>query len=132
MRVAQLANELNVSADTIRYYTRVGLVSPLRNSTNNYKEYREQDRKRIQFILSARNLGFSLSDIKKIINEAGKGRAACPLVRQILEKRLQETELSYSHQHALRERMKKAMKEWAKKPNKTPTGHEICHLIESL
>lgn len=132
MRVTQLANELNISADTIRYYTRLGLVSPLRNSNNNYKEYREQDLKRIQFIVSAKNLGFSLNDIKKIISEAEKGKAACPLVRRIMEKRLQETEDSFNQQHALRERMKKAMKAWAKQPNKAPTGHEICHLIESF
>lgn len=132
MRVTQLARQLNVSADTVRYYTRLGLVTPIRNSDNNYKEYREQDYKRLQFIISARNLGFTLNDINEIVLEANKGKMACPLARQILEKRLQETEHSFNNQSALRERMKKAMKDWKNKPNKAPTGHEICHLIEGF
>jgi len=132
MQVAQLARELSVSADTIRYYTRIGLIKPARNAENNYKEYREQDRKRLQFILSARNLGFTLNDIKEIIREASKGKMACPLVRQILEKRLQETEQSFSQQRALRKHMKNAMKDWKNKPNQEPSGHEICHLIEGF
>lgn len=130
MRVTQLARRLNVTADTIRYYTRLGFVTPIRNSENNYKEYREQDCQRLQFILSARNLGFTVKDINEIIREASKGRTACPLARQILEKRLQETEQSFKNQYALRKRMKKAMKVWNSKPNKAPEGHEICHLIE--
>lgn len=132
MRVAQLAREMAVSADTIRFYTQIGLIKPIRNPANNYKEYREEDRRRLQFILSARKLGFSLNDIKEIIREASKGRMACPLVRQILERRLQETELSFSQQSALRKYMKKAMKDWKNKPNREPTGHEICHLIENF
>jgi len=132
MRVAQLARELSVSADTVRYYTRIGLIKPMRNSNNNYKEYREQDRKRLQFILSARNLGFTLNDIKEIIREASKGKMACPLVRQILEQRLKETEQSFNEQRALRKHMKNAMKDWKNKSNQEPTGHEICYLIEGF
>lgn len=132
MRVAQLARELAVSADTVRYYTLIGLIKPIRNPENNYKEYREQDRRRLQFILSARKLGFTLNDIKEIIREANKSKMACPLVRQILEKRLQETEQSFNQQRALRKHMKNAMKDWKNKPNQEPSGHEICHLIEGF
>lgn len=130
MQVAQLARELNVSADTIRYYTLIGLITPARNPHNNYKEYHETDRRRLQFVISARNLGFTLTDIKEIIQEAKKGNMVCHLVRQILEKRLAETEQNFNGQYALRKRMKMAMKEWKSRPNKAPTGHEICHLIE--
>lgn len=132
MRVAQLARELAISADTVRYYTLIGLIKPIRNPGNNYKEYREQDRRRLQFILSARKLGFTINDIKDIIREANKGKMACPLVRQILEKRLQATEQNFNQQRALRQHMKNAMKEWKKKLNKEPSGHEICQLIEDF
>ena len=84
----------------------------------------------MQFILSARNLGFTLSDIKEIIGEANKGKMVCHLVRHILEKRLEETQRNFNEQYELRKRMKKAMKDWKSRPDKAPTGHEICHLIE--
>jgi MerR family Zn(II)-responsive transcriptional regulator of zntA len=48
--------DLGVTPDTVRYYTRAGLLEPVRNPTNSYKEYGKQDRQRLGFILSARLL----------------------------------------------------------------------------
>jgi len=66
MKVAQLANKLGVSADTVRFYTRIGLLNPSKSPNNGYKTFNHKDMVRMQFILSARNLGFSVEDIKVI------------------------------------------------------------------
>lgn len=130
MRVSKLAVQLGITPDTVRYYTRVGFLSPSKNSQNGYKEYGESDLKRLSFILSARQLGFSVDDIGEILDKASKGDAACPLVRDILETRLKETEKKFRQTLALRERMQSALEDWKSKPDKAPSGHMICHLIE--
>ena len=79
MRVIQLAKELGVSADTVRYYTRIGFLAPQKHQVNGYKEYNQENLQRLRFILSARQLEFSVNDISQIIGEAEKGRTACPL-----------------------------------------------------
>lgn len=132
MQVKQLAKIAGVTADTVRYYTKAGLLSPSKNRSNGYKEYSQQDCRRLQFILSAKQLGFSLDDISQILAEAGKGKTACPLVRQIIEQRLMETEVRFNEIRLLRKRMQTAVNDWKDKPNKVPTGHMICHLIESM
>jgi len=85
---------------------------------------------RLTFILSARQLGFSVEEIKNIIIEANKGHTACPLVRKIVQHRLEETEKQFQAALLLREKLRNAISDWQSKPDKVPTGHMICHLIE--
>ena len=132
MKVSELAEELKVTPDTVRYYTRIGLLLPAKSKTNGYKDYGRKELHRLRFILSARQLGFSVKDIDQILKEAAKGKTACPLVRELLKKRLEETEHLFQQTWALRTRMQSAIKEWQDKPDKAPTGHMVCHLIEGF
>lgn len=130
MRVTELANTMNITPDTVRYYTRIGLISPMKNPDNGYKTYNKAVQQRLKFILSARQLGFAVDEIKEILSEADKGHTACPLVREIVEHRLAETEKQFQAALLLREKLRKAVSDWQRKPDKAPSGHMICHLIE--
>ena len=132
MKVSELAKSLNTTVHTVRFYTLKGLLSPSKDLTNGYKHYSQKDLHRLKFILSARELGFSVKDIQKIINESDKGNTACPLVRSIIEERLNETEKNFQETLALRKKMKNAIAKWKLKPNLEPTGFMICHLIEDF
>jgi len=92
MIVSELAQFLGITADTVRFYTREGFLAPARNKVNGYKEYSNQDKSRLRFILSARNLGFTVEDIRQILGKADQGKTACPLVRQVISERLQQME----------------------------------------
>ena len=130
MRVTELANAMNTTPDTVRYYTRIGLIVPIKSPDNGYKTYGEKVQQRLKFILSARHLDFSVEEIKDILAESDKGHTACPLVREIVEHRLAETEKQFQAALLLREKLRKAISDWQFKPDKAPTGHMICHLIE--
>ena len=132
MRVSQFTKTLGVAPDTVRYYTRIGFLFPQINSDNGYKEYGSFERNRLHFILSARHLGFSVKDIKSILIGSDKGQTSCLLVRELIEKRLEETELQFQQMLKLRTRMRSAIKDWQDKPNKAATSEMICHLIESF
>ena len=130
MRVTELANAMNTTADTVRYYTRIGLIVPIKSPNNGYKTYSKKNKQRLKFILSARQLDFSVEEIKDILTESDKGHTACPLVREIVEHRLTETEKQFQAALLLREKLRAAIKDWQTKPDKAPSGHMICHLIE--
>ena len=89
MRVTELANAINTKADTVRYYTRIGLISPIKHADNGYKSYGKTEQQRMQFILSVRQLDFSVEEIKDILSEADSGHTACLLVREIIAQRLE-------------------------------------------
>jgi DNA-binding transcriptional MerR regulator len=132
MKVSELAKLLAVTADTVRFYTRNGFLTPKKNPINGYKIYTEQDKQRLNFIISARHLNFSVDEIGLILNEADRGHSACYLVREIIEQKLNETEQQFQQTLALRNRLKMAIKEWQNKPDKKPTAEMICHLIEEF
>jgi len=132
MLVNQLAKSLGVTPDTVRFYTRIDILKPVKNRRNGYREYGEKDLRRLRFVLSARHLGFSVEDIRKILDEADKEKSPCPMVRFLIEQRLRETEQRFRETQQLRDRMRQALAEWARKPDKAPTGQMICHLVEEF
>lgn len=132
MKVAELAQRLAVTPDTVRFYTRNGFLKPEKNSQNGYREYGEGDYRRLRFILSARQLGFSVDDISQLLGEADAGKAPCPVARQLIERRLHEVEQRFEDTARLLERMRAAAKEWRQQPDHKPTGQMICHLIENF
>ncbi|ASP49279.1 MerR family transcriptional regulator [Cognaticolwellia beringensis] len=130
MRVTELANAMNTTPDTVRYYTKIKFITPSKNPDNGYKNYGESAQNRLKFILSARQLNFSVTEIKSILIESDKGHTACPMVRDIIVQHLNETEKQFQAALLLREKLKNVINEWQNKPDKAPTGHMICHLIE--
>jgi DNA-binding transcriptional MerR regulator len=90
MQVHEVAMDLGITPDTVRYYTRAGLLEPARNLEDSYKDYGKRNRHRLRFILSARHLGFSVSDIGQNLEQADKGESPCQLIRQLSEGSLEE------------------------------------------
>ena len=132
MKVNELARLVGVTADTVRFYTRIHILHPTKNQANGYKEYSRDDVNRLRFVLSARHLGFSVEDIEQILGHADNKQSPCPTVRRLIEQRLEETEQRLAESLRLRDRMQQAVTEWRKKPDKVPTGNTICHLIEDF
>ncbi len=132
MKVIEVARLLNITADTVRFYTRIKILNPAKNKANGYREYSDNDVKRLRFVLCARQLGFSVEDIQEILGHADKKKTPCPTVRRLIDLRLHETEERLKETLKLKDRMQRAVLEWSQKPDKTPTGHMLCHLIEEF
>lgn len=130
MKVMEIAKAAGVKPDTVRFYTREGLLSPARNPDNNYQQFDTEDLRRLRFARKARQLGFSLPEIRSILNQADEHHSPCPLVREVFEQRLEEVEREIRELNQLRDRMKSALTAWQAMPDGTPDGHTICRLIE--
>lgn len=130
--VIDLARLTNVEPHVIRYYTRIGLLTPSRNQSNGYKVYSKNDVMKVHFTRKAQSLGYSLKEIEMILDHAHQGHSPCPLVREMIVKRLKETQEKINELEVLQSRMEKAVKDWDAIPNKVPDGETICHLIEGF
>ena len=64
--ISQLAEEFGVTLRTIRHYEDVGLITPERRGTS--RLFHTRDRIRLQLILRGKRLGFSLPEIRTIVN----------------------------------------------------------------
>lgn len=129
--VTDIARRFHVSADTIRHYTKLGLLVPERDAANGYRRYRLEDESRLRFVLSAKKLGFGLKDIQNILGVAAEGDTPCPLVRELIEKRICQVRQEISDAELLMSEMDAATREWRDLPDHVPSGSSICHLIEA-
>ena len=132
MTATVLAKKSDVSLYTVRHYTRIGLLKPARNSTNNYKIYQPSDAVRVRFIKAAGNLGFSLAEIAEILDEAKHGNSPCPMVREIIVRRIEENRRKIKEMQKLQKKMENALQDWSKMKNSMPDGDSVCHLIETV
>lgn len=130
MKVSDLARAAGVKPDTVRFYTREGLLNPTRNPGNNYQQYDAEDLRRLRFARKARQLGFSLPEIRSILAQADDHHSPCPMVREVFEHRLANVEKEIAQLQQLRQRMQSALSAWQAMPDGTPDGHTICRLIE--
>ncbi|HKY93951.1 MAG TPA: Cu(I)-responsive transcriptional regulator [Kiloniellales bacterium] len=67
MQIGQAAEATGVSAKMIRHYEAIGLVPPAGRRDSNYRDYGPDDLHRLGFIRRARNLGFSIEEIRDLL-----------------------------------------------------------------
>lgn len=127
-----LAAKSGVPIYTIRHYTRIGLLKPSRDLRNGYKLYRRSDTDRLRFIISAKELGFTLAEIEEILDHAVHGDSPCPMVRDIVKKRVEENKQKIKELKNMQKRLEGALDMWKGMKNGMPDGHSVCVLIESF
>lgn len=76
LTIGALARQLDISTSTLRYYEREGLLAPERRSASGYRLYPPDAAKRLLFIRRAQRLGFSLADIRLLLDAEGEAGAA--------------------------------------------------------
>ena len=81
-------------------------------------------------IRKAKRLGYSLNEIKHILEESQKGESPCPMVRDLISRRIQVNRARLEQLMKLQVRMEQALKKWATMPDGIPNGHSVCQLIE--
>ncbi|HET7663519.1 MAG TPA: heavy metal-responsive transcriptional regulator [Rhodanobacteraceae bacterium] len=88
MRIGTVARKCGVSIDTIRYYEREGLLLPPQRRASGYREYDEEALDRLRFIRRAKDLGFSLDDIRELLSLSGDREHGVKGVKQRAQRRL--------------------------------------------
>ncbi|MBL1321755.1 MAG: MerR family transcriptional regulator [Methylophaga sp.] len=132
LTVGELSKKVNITADAIRHYVRIGLLTPSRDPDNGYKLFDHDEVKKTAFIRRAKLLGFTLHDIQIILNHSDKDESPCPLVRDLIEQRLIKNQERLSELNTLQHRMEQAIDKWQTMPDGTPDGDAICQLIEAI
>lgn len=81
--IGKLAGEVGVSVDAIRFYEREGLLRPARKTASGYRLYDAEAGRRIRFIKQAQHCGFSLAEIRELLDLRRRDDACCDDVRNV-------------------------------------------------
>ena len=67
MQIGEASKATGVSAKMIRHYESIGLIPAADRRDSNYRDYADDDLHRLGFIRRARDLGFSIDDIRNLL-----------------------------------------------------------------
>ncbi len=81
LTIGRLAERTGTSAETIRYYERIGLLPRPARLPSGYRVYREDDIRRLLFIQRAKALGFTLSEIGELLALSEDETVDCGAIR---------------------------------------------------
>ncbi len=105
--VKQVAERVGLPSRTVRYYDRIGLVSPPTRSQAGYRLYSPEDEGRLRFVRQAKGLGFSLDEIRDLM--AAVERGACgelvPELERLLADKVSQIDRQIADLQAFRERL---------------------------
>lgn len=90
LTVSQLAERAGISADTVRYYERIGLLPAPPRSRAGYRLYAADAAERVRFIKRSQRLGLRLDAIAELLEIRDRGQCPCGHTRRLLEARLVE------------------------------------------
>jgi Hg(II)-responsive transcriptional regulator len=88
--VGQLAKEAGLNVETARYYEKMKLLPKPKRRESRYRVYDENDLKRLLFIKRAKELGFTLKEIKELFELRIDSDAKCGDVKHLTEHRLKD------------------------------------------
>ncbi|WP_214662628.1 MerR family transcriptional regulator [Amazonocrinis nigriterrae] len=92
MLIGELSKKTGLSKDTIRFYEKLGLItaSDRQAGTRLYKEYSPETVERLLMINQGKGLGFTLREIKQLLNEWGDGTLSKRDQIRIIERKVEE------------------------------------------
>ena len=95
--IAELAEEFGITTRTIRFYEDCGLITPLRE--RHRRVYRPRDRVRLKLIMRGKRLGFSLEEIREMIDMYDVDRTQISQLRLVLGKITEQRAALLAQQH---------------------------------
>lgn len=133
LKAGELAERAGVGVQTLHYYERLGLLPKPGRSASNYRLYRADALRRVQFIKKAQALGFTLEEIKGIIGLRERGRAPCRRVADVARQHLREVDARIAALREFRKSLAAVVPKWEQETSQQRAcAGEFCDLIEQL
>lgn len=109
MNIARFADLTGLSADTLRYYEKIGLMTGVRRNMSGHRDYSDRDVEWVGFIVRLKETGMPLSEIKSYAILRDRGDSTMIQRRQLLEEHLvvleRQVAKALEHRDALRRKI---------------------------
>jgi MerR family mercuric resistance operon transcriptional regulator len=124
MRIGELARSVDVNVETIRYYQRIGLLELPEKPYGGVRSYNDKDLQRLRFIRRAQQLGFSLENIRELLELS---RSDCGRVEKLAAEKLSQVKAKLRQLRRIESILAKTVEQCAKRQ-----GNQPCPIIETL
>ena len=114
MLISELSKKTGITIHTLRYYENLGLIQGVSDESvtpNNYKNYGENVMERLEIIAEAKEVGYTLSEIKKILDSWFGGTLNAEELKKLFSSKIIEIEAKIRQLKQAQKRLKKMMRD---------------------
>ncbi len=131
LKIGEIAKQTGVSVGTLRYYEGLWLIYPAERGENGYRYYTPETIQQVHFIKQAQVLGFSLDEIRRILDVRDRGEIPCDLVRALLNHKIESMDEQIQQMLAFKAHLEEYRDRWAVLDT-TQLSEQVCPLIDSV
>ena len=131
-QIGKLARQTGLAVGTIRYYSDLGLLQPAIRGDNGYRYYNRDAVRQVEFIKKAQALGFTLEEIKQILDVRDRGEKPCSLVQSLLDCKIEQIETQIEQMALFKAELEEYRTAWRDNPTPKSQPQEVCPLISSV
>lgn len=88
MKISELARLSRCSTETIRYYEKIGLLSPPGRGMNNYRHYNDGHAEQLRFVRNCRSLDMTHDEIRELLNYMRNPGENCTPINDLIRAHL--------------------------------------------
>jgi MerR family mercuric resistance operon transcriptional regulator len=127
LTIGQVARSAGVGIETVRFYEREGLLQEPARKESGYRQYENDVVARLRFIRRAKELGFSLKEIKELLVLRVDPATSCAEVRKRAESKISDVEEKIEDLQRIKQALKKLTTACS---GRGPIGE--CPILEAL
>ena len=132
LKIGELAKQTGLTVGTLRYYSDIGLLQPVHRADNGYRYYAQNASEQVQFIKKAQALGFTLEEIKQILDVRNGGEIPCDLVQSLLDSKIEKLAIQIEQMTLFKGELEEYRAIWTNQPESNLKQEEVCPLIASV
>ena len=130
-QIGDVSRETGASIDTIRYYEKLGLLEKPIRSEGGFRLYLKEAIEKLRFVKKAQALGFTLGEIRGIMQCSEEGlRPCCDLVKKLLTKKIEEFESKIKELQRMKRDLEALLSEWISPKEARKRSYAVCPQIE--
>lgn len=127
MRSSELAQQVGVNVQTLRYYERRGLLPEPERLESGYRAYDADAVRIVRFVRRAQKLGFRLEEIDTLLDLSAGGPASCEAARELATAKLAELDEKLASLTAMRESLLRLIDTCGR-----PRDRRECPLLQAI
>jgi len=133
INITALAKDAGVTTKTLRYWERIGLLPKASRTHTGYRMFAPDAIHYVEFILKAKSVGLTLSEMKRVVELARQGGNPCPEVVRWIDQKDRTLEQQIRSMRALQHRLRR-FRRVCSTSSVVNCGRkgELCCLIEDL
>lgn len=132
LKIGELAKQTGIAVGTLRYYSDLGLLLPVHRGDNGYRYYSEDASSQVQFIKKAQAIGFTLEEIKQILDVRDRGEKPCSLVQSLLDNKIEQLEIQIKKMTLFKRELEAYRADWENNSEVELQSQEVCPLISRV